>query len=59
MAIEEIIQFLYSQDIYYYDEKYKDIKETTIFKNISITDPNKNNLKNIEELKKKESMGII
>ena len=54
MTIEEIIQFLYSQDIYYYDEKYKDIKETTIFKNISITDPNKNNLKNIEELKKKK-----
>jgi len=54
MTIEEIIHFLYSQDIYYYDEKYKDIRETVIFKHISITDPNKNNLKNIQELKNKK-----
>jgi len=54
MTIEEIIKFLYSQDIYYYDDNYKDLRETVIFKNISITDPNKNNLKNIEELKKKK-----
>ena len=51
MTIEEIIQFLYTQDIYYYDEKYKDIREASIFKNISITDPS---MKNIQELKKKK-----
>jgi len=54
MTIEEIIQFLYSQDIYYYDDKYKDIRDPSIFKKISITDPSKNNLKNIQELKKKK-----
>ena len=52
MTIEEIIQFLYSQDIYYYDKKYKDIRNPDIFEYISITDSSKNNIKNIQELKK-------
>ena len=54
MTIEEIIQFLYSQNIYYYDEKYKDLRNPDIFEYISITDSNKNNEKNIQELKNKK-----
>ena len=54
MTIEEIIQFLYSQNIYYYDEKYKDLRNPDIFKYISITESSKNNIKNIQELKKKK-----
>jgi len=54
MTIEEIIEFLYEQDIYYYDNKYKDIRSPDIFEYISITESSKNNIKNIQELKKKK-----
>ena len=52
MTIEEIINFLNSQDIYYYDNDYKDIRNPEIFEYISITESSKNNIKNIQELKK-------
>ena len=54
LTIEEIIHLLNSLDIYYYDNKYKDIRDPDIFQYISITDSSKNNMKNIQELKKKK-----
>ena len=41
MKIEEIIKFLTSQDIYYYDKNYKDIRNPEIFEYISITESSK------------------
>jgi hypothetical protein len=59
MTIEEIINFLNSQDIYYYDNDYKDIRNPEIFEYISITESSKNNIKNIQELKKNKIWELI
>ena len=54
MNINEIINFIYNQDIYYYDSNYKNdtLRDPKIFSYISITDSYKNNRINIEILKK-------
>ena len=53
MKIDEIIFFIYNQDIYYYDSKFKTsyLRDPTIFKHIGITEKDKNYLLNIEKLK--------
>ena len=53
MEIEDIINFIYKQDIYYYDRKYKNhnLRNPNIFRNIDITSNNKNYLINIKKLK--------
>ena len=54
MNIEEIIKFLYSQDIYYYDSRYNkdDLRDPKIFRYIPITDSGENYKINIDILKK-------
>ena len=53
LEIDDIINFLYKQDVYYYDIKYKrdNQRDPLIFKYIDITNKNENYLINIKKLK--------
>ena len=55
MNIEEIIDFIYSKDRYYYDKSYSqsELRDPIIFNYINITEADKNYKKNIIILKKK------
>lgn len=54
MNVEEIINFMTEQDIYYYNPSYKnnENRDPVIFNYIPITDEDKDYLKNIELIKK-------
>ena len=56
MTIDEIIFFIYNQDIYYHEFKYKNsnLRDPIIFQYIDITGKDKNFLINIEKLKNKK-----
>ena len=54
LNIEEIIYFIYKQDIYYHDPEYKndELRDPIIFKYINITELDENYIINIEIMKK-------
>ena len=54
MSIEEIMEFIFNQDEYYFKKEYKNKIDPNIFKYISITDEDKNYLENIQVLKKRK-----
>ena len=56
MNIEEIIDFIYSKDIYYYDSKYKkdELRDPKLFRYIPITESDPNYKTNKGMLKKNE-----
>ena len=61
LTIKEIIDFMLSQDIYYYNEAFKNDsnRDPIIFKYIPITDSDKNYLKNVKLIKQNDLYNIF
>ena len=61
LTIEEIINFILSQDIYYFNPAFKNDKnrDPIIFKYIPITDRDKNYLKNVQLIKQSEIWNLF